>query len=228
MMADAGDIETGIVENFADARVGEQLFQIGRIVGAGPQLDHMGAVVAGTTHAPLTAMLILFELTDDYQIILPLILATVISSLFARYLENESIYTLKLARRGLRISQGFDLSVLESLRVEDTMFRNYDFITGQTPLGEITNIFQNGTQMDFPVIDEDDQLQGIISLAEIRPVMMQDDLYSLLIASDMMQPDPPYIEIEAPLLDALPCSRKAKYLRCPSSRAGTTRNSLAS
>ncbi len=56
----------------------------------------MGALVAGTTHAPLTAMLILFELTDDYEIILPLILGTVISSLFARYLERESIYTLKL------------------------------------------------------------------------------------------------------------------------------------
>jgi len=163
----------------------------------------MGALVAGTTHAPLTAMLILFELTDDYQIILPLILAAVISSLFARYLDKESIYTLKLARRGLRISQGFDLGVLESLRVEETTSRNYDFITGQTPLGEITSIFQNGTQMDFPVIDEDSRLHGIISLAEIRPVMMQEDLYSLLIAADMMKPDPPFIEVGDCLLDAL-------------------------
>jgi CIC family chloride channel protein len=163
----------------------------------------MGAVVAGTTHAPLTAMLILFELTDDYQIILPLILATVISSLFARYLERESIYTLKLARRGLRVSQGFDLSVLESLRVRDAMSQSYDFVNKQTPLGEISAIFQNSNLVDFPIVDEADRLQGIISLAEIRPVVMQDDLYSLLIADDMMQPDPPYIEMDAPILEAL-------------------------
>ncbi len=163
----------------------------------------MGALVAGITHAPLTAMLILFELTDDYQIILPLILATVISSLFARYLERESIYTLKLARRGIRVSQGFDLSVLESLRVKDAMSHSYDFVNKQTPLWEISAIFQNSNLVDFPVVDEENILQGIISLAEIRPVVMQDDLYSLLIADDMMQPDPPYIEMDAPLLEAL-------------------------
>lgn len=163
----------------------------------------MGALVAGTTHAPLTSMLILFELTDDYQIILPLILATVISSLFSRSLERESIYTLKLARRGLRISQGFDLSVLESLRVRDAVSRDYDFVTKQTPLGEISAIFQNSNLVDFPIVDEENRLQGIISLAEIRPVVMQDDLYSLLIADDMMQPDPPFIEMDAPLLEAL-------------------------
>lgn len=163
----------------------------------------MAALVAGTTHAPLTAMLILFELTDDYQIILPLILATVISSLFSRYLERDSIYTMKLARRGLRISQGFDLSVLESLRVRDAMSANYDFVTRQTPLGEISAIFQNSNLVDFPIVGEDNKLQGIISLSEIRPVVMQDDLYSLLIADDMMQPDPPHIAMDAPLIEAL-------------------------
>ena len=163
----------------------------------------MGALVAGTTHAPLTSMLILFELTDDYQIILPLILATVLSSLFARYLERESIYTLKLARRGLRISQGFDISVLESLRVEDAMSRDYDFIHKQTPLGEISSIFQYSNLVDFPIVDEDNRLQGIITLSDIRPVMMQDDLYSLLIASDMMLPHSAFIRTDAPLGDAL-------------------------
>ena len=163
----------------------------------------MGALVAGTTHAPLTAMLILFELTDDYQIILPLILATVISSLFARYLERESIYTMKLSRRGLRISQGFDMGLLDTLTVREATSTSYDFITTNTPLGEIAAIFQNSNLVDFPVVDEEDRLQGIISLAEIRSVIMQDDLYTLLIASDMTQPDPPHVEADAPLSQAL-------------------------
>lgn len=80
---------------------------------------------------------------------------------------------------------------------------NYDFITKETSLGEISTIFQNSNLVDFPIVDEANQLQGIISLAEIRPVVMQDDLYSLLIASDTMQPNPPFIETEAPLVAAL-------------------------
>lgn len=163
----------------------------------------MGALVAGTTHAPLTAMLILFELTDDYEIILPLILGTVISSLFARYLERESIYTLKLLRRGLRISQGFDLTVLGKLKVNDAMSTGYEFVRTDTPLGEISALFQHSTLLDFPVVNEADSLKGIIPLSDIKPVVFDDDLYTLLIADDMMSVDPPFIEADAPLVEAL-------------------------
>jgi CIC family chloride channel protein len=163
----------------------------------------MGAVVAGTTHAPLTAMLILFELTDDYEIILPLILGTVISSLFSRYLDRESIYTLKLARRGLRISQGFDMNVLGKLTAGDAMSTEYEFVRTDTPLGEISALFQNSTLVDFPVVNATDGLKGIIPLSDIKPVVFDHDLYNLLIAEDMMSSDPPYIEADAPLVEAL-------------------------
>ncbi len=163
----------------------------------------MGAVVAGTTHAPLTAMLILLELTDDYLIILPLILATVISTLVARHLEKESIYTLKLSRRGLRVAQGVDMSVLDSIQVQQAMSTSFDFVEKHTPLGQVATLLQHGESVDFPVVDKVGSLQGVISFQDIRSVMMDTDLYSLLIAADAMNSDSECVEADAPLSRAL-------------------------
>ena len=79
----------------------------------------MGAMVSATTHAPITAILIIFELTNDYRIIPPLMLACVIGVLLSGLLHRESIYTAKLARRGVRLSEGRDVSLLRGLRVRN-------------------------------------------------------------------------------------------------------------
>ena len=163
----------------------------------------MGAFVAGTTHAPLTAMLILFELTDDYKIILPLMLATTISTLIAKWIESESIYTLKLSRRGLRINQGIDISILESIRVRDILNRDVVSIKPGTSLGEIVDLLQQSEFTDFPVIENGQVLRGLVSFQDIRPVITRDELYSLLIAADFMCGDPPTIREGDSLLDAL-------------------------
>lgn len=163
----------------------------------------MGVFIAGTTHAPLTAMIILFELTDDYMIILPLMLATTISTLIAKWLYSESIYTLKLSRRGLRISQGIDVSILESIRVRDIQSMHFVSVSVDTPLGKIVQLLQQGELTDFPVIDSDQTLRGIVTFQDIRSVMMKSELYSFLIAADFMKADPPAVRADSSLLDAL-------------------------
>ncbi len=110
---------------------------------------------------------------------------------------------MKLARRGLRISQGFDLNVLNRLTVGEAMSTGYEFVRTHTPLGEISAVFQNSTLVDFPVVDDTDRLKGIIPLSDIKPVVFQDDLFTLFIAEDMMSSNPPHIEVDAPLSEAL-------------------------
>ncbi|MBW2619644.1 MAG: chloride channel protein, partial [Deltaproteobacteria bacterium] len=78
----------------------------------------MGALVAGTTHGPLTAFLILFEMTGNYKIILPLMSACILATLMASQIKKESIYTLKLIRRGVNIRAGQEVNLLRSLTVE--------------------------------------------------------------------------------------------------------------
>ena len=163
----------------------------------------MGAVVAGTTHAPMASMLILFEMTDDYQIILPLMLATVVSTLTAKRIYKESIYTLKLSRRGLRLARGLDVSVLDSIRVREVMNVDHDFVKVQTPLGDIVALLQNGELTDFPVVDDAGDLQGIVSFQDIRSVMGESEVYPLLIAADAMNGESPSVGMNATLTQAM-------------------------
>ena len=90
----------------------------------------MGAVFAATAHAPLTAVLILFELTGDYQIMLPLMLTVVIATLVSqKLLKGESIYSLKLTRRGVHLQRGRDVDVLQGVLVNEVMTRDLNTIT---------------------------------------------------------------------------------------------------
>lgn len=145
----------------------------------------------------------LFELTDDYQIILPLMLAVWISTLVSRQIDSESIYTRTLSRRGLNITQGVDMTMLDSIRVRDAMSTSADFVRLETPLGEIVSLLQKSDLTDFPVVDEAYRVHGIVSFRDIRGVIMENDLYRLLIAANVIESELPTINQNAPLSEAL-------------------------
>ncbi len=159
----------------------------------------MAAMVAGTTHAPLTAMLILFEMTDDYKLILPLMLTTTISTLVSKWVSKESIYTLKLSRRGLRLAHGIDVSLLESLRVSDVVTSDYDSVRPSATLSDIVHLLQTSNSNDFPVVNVEGHILGMINFDDIRTVIADRDLAQLVIAADAMNGDPPIIEASASL-----------------------------
>jgi CIC family chloride channel protein len=129
----------------------------------------MGALFAGSTFASLTAVIIMFELTGDYKIILPLMATVVVSTLVSRVLMNgESIYTLKLTRRGVRLRHGRDTDVLGDVRVEDAMTRDVSTVTPSTPLAEVSKLFRETNRHAFPVLDEQEMLCGMVSLTDLR------------------------------------------------------------
>jgi len=163
----------------------------------------MGALVAATTHAPLTAMLIIFEITGSYHIILPLMFATILAVIVARSLEVESIYSLKLAREGIRLHHGRDLSVLEKVSASQIMRTDYDFVREHTPLGEMVGLIQHGNLHDFPVIDHNGQFLGMIWFYDIREVMLENDMYALLIAEDVLGDRPPRLLPNSSLAEVL-------------------------
>src|SRR5690606_41857527 len=114
----------------------------------------MGAVFAGSAHAPITAVVMLFELTGDYRIILPLMLTIIIALIVGRsLLGNESIYTLKLARRGIRLRRGRDVDVLESVPIEDVMVRDVETVPPTMTLVELSETFSHNRYHGFPVVD---------------------------------------------------------------------------
>jgi len=128
----------------------------------------MAAVFSGAAHAPVTAILILFEMTGDYHIILPLMLTTVIATLISRLLSRESIYTLKLTRRGVHLQQGQDIDVMQSLYVREAMSTEVDTVPLTMPLEELADEFSRSHHHGFSVVDGAGELAGVVSIQDLE------------------------------------------------------------
>lgn len=149
----------------------------------------MGAVAAGAMHAPITAILIIFELTNDYRIILPLMISCIISVLITSRLKRDSIYTLKLSRRGLNIFQGQEINVLNSLQVAKVMKPDFEHVHPDAGFRELMDLTVNSSRPNFFVVDAQDNLLGVISIHDLRRIIYESDsLESILVAYDLLTP----------------------------------------
>ena len=139
---------------------------------AGPQgayaLVGMAAVFAACARAPLTALLIVFEMSNDYSLILPLMVAAVTASYLAQAICPDSIYTIKLTRRGIRFSQGRDMDVMQGVQVSEVMNASPITLTKNQPLAELYRQFQETNFLGFPVLDEQGNLWGIVTLQDLE------------------------------------------------------------
>jgi CIC family chloride channel protein len=149
----------------------------------------MGALVAGTTHAPITAILIIFELTGSYKIILPLMISCIVSTIITTSLKRGSIYTIKLSRRGVDIAYGWEQSILQALKVRDIMNDQVVTIPEQMQLVDVINTLKNKDVSYLHVIDDSGALTGIISFRDIRPVLQEETVKRLIIARDVATTD---------------------------------------
>ena len=150
----------------------------------------MGGLVAGTTRAPITAIIIVFELTNDYKIILPLMVTCIISTILSARFSRESIYTLKLVLKNIGIKEGVETNVLESIYVKDVYNDKYSSINVSENFSKIVNDVLRAKDSDFPVIDAKGKIRGMLSLNDIKDYLFEkDSLQNLLIAGDIANPN---------------------------------------
>ncbi len=146
----------------------------------------MGAVVAATTHAPITAILIIFEMTNDYRIILPLMTACIVATLVSSALHPESIYTLKLMRRGINLRAGQDVNLLRGTKVREVMRENPVTVSTQMALPALLNLVSRTRETSFYVVDENRRLEGVISMSDVQALIPGADvLRDLVVAGDV-------------------------------------------
>jgi CIC family chloride channel protein len=126
----------------------------------------MGAVFAGAARAPITAVLIIFELTGEYSIILPLMAAIVLASGISRLLTGDTIYTLKLHRRGINLAHAQPDSPLERLRVADAMRSLPTPLETGTSLRDTVARLSEVSGGALPVVDSTGALRGVVTAAE--------------------------------------------------------------
>ncbi len=147
----------------------------------------MGVMIAGTTHATLSALMLIFEVTNNYQIILPLMLGTIIATMTARLIMKENIYTMKIALSGDYILKGRNLTLLQSIPIRQHIQRKFARIYEDTPFSKILHLMRHSEHSAFPVLNKKEELVGIVSLRDIRPYMFEEHVYPLLIAKDIAQ-----------------------------------------
>ncbi len=152
----------------------------------------MAAVVAAATHAPLQAILILFELTGGYEVILPLMLASIIAVIVSRKLFEESIYTVKLTQKGIKLRQGTEVNVLKGIRTREVMRTDFKVVSDSTRLRPLLDLIaDSGSNSTVFVTDLNDRLMGHIAYNELRHVLFDvEALEPVLVAADIANLSP--------------------------------------
>jgi len=162
----------------------------------------MAALLAGTAHAPLTGILLLFEMSDNYLLMLPLMTSAVLSTVVATRLMPASIYTYTLLRRGVRLHGPRDTTVLRRVRVADAMRPPADTIPDTATFDEVVGRMLRSDGHDFPVVDGTGSLIGALSLDDVREFLREEELGQILIAREFTRPIDTITPQET-LLDAL-------------------------
>ena len=148
----------------------------------------MAAVFAGAARGPITAVLIVFEMSNDYRLILPLMLATVISTFLAENVFKESIYTLKLKLKGISIQGGRDVDVLQTVRVIEAMTTNPVSVPVDMTLEELSDKFARTGRHGLVVLDKEKKFWGLVTLNDLRQALMNGDEALNRLVSDIGVP----------------------------------------
>ena len=184
----------------AGAAIG-QLLEAMSLVPAGSTpasyaLVGMAAVVAGTTHAPLTAILILFEMTRNIYVVLPIMLAAVVSTAVAQLLERDSIYTFKLRRSGLNVGGARDLTVMRRVPAAACSLASLppEPIFASDPLSKLITLHAHHHVPDFVVVEQDSgHYIGMVTSADIRTALIDREAIPLLLVAEVMRTDLPTV-----------------------------------
>ncbi len=161
----------------------------------------LGAFLAGVTHAPLTAILLLFEMTRlDPVLALPAIIATVTALIVAHGIESESIDTYSLAREGKSLAIGRDRRILTQLPISSVVTRDVQTVRANAPASEVLRIAGDTSQSTLPVLDNDGRLTGLIVTRDLLSMLASGvELGPLVNAYDLSRQNPPVLTPESSL-----------------------------
>jgi CIC family chloride channel protein len=145
----------------------------------------MGGLLAGLTRAPLLAILMIFELTQNTEVLLPMMVVSVIAALSARIFEKDSIYVSSLRSAGIVWESTPEATAISTLKVSDIMRTDVQLTPRTTPLPEIVRTFLSTRSLYLYVGDEEGRLLGVVDLHDIKETFPDKELGSLVIAEDL-------------------------------------------
>ncbi|MCW5892451.1 MAG: chloride channel protein [bacterium] len=175
----------------------------------------LGAFLAATTHAPLTAMFLLLEMTQNYAVTVPALLAVGAALVVSQRLEPESIDTYGLHAEGKELHGATLPQLMDHVPLGSGYRPDVPRVEERMPLRDILRLVSEGAGTTLPVVDAQGELTGVLSFGALREVLLEDSLDSVIVAADLANPHAPVLtpasslgdafrELESARLDALP------------------------
>ena len=175
---------------------GVALHSMGFIDDANPAqfaLVGMAAVVAATTHAPLTGMVLVYEITRNYGLILPLMLTAVIATIVARILVRDSIYAADLKALGVRVGTMSDLTVLRRMSVHNVPMIPPVLVQESESGQRLLELSERFSVTDFVVVDKDERYMGLVTGEDLRQALLYREAIPLLQVGELERRDLPTV-----------------------------------
>ncbi len=157
----------------------------------------MGSVLAATTHAPLMAILILFEMTRDFDLIAPLMLGAVTATLFAKWIHADSIYTARLRKRGIRLPEGVEETALLRTYARDLLRTDAEVLPANAPIAKVIDRFLNTRRDALYVVGDGGRYVGVARIHDVKAVFDAAPEGGTVIAMDVAVPVRAVAEDEA-------------------------------
>jgi chloride channel protein, CIC family len=181
----------------------------------------MAAVLSGVMHAPLTAIFLIAEITGSYDIIVPLMLVAATAYFIKTYLQPLSLVAGRLQKAGDLLHGDKDKLVLHDLELSRFIEKDIMPIRMGSTLGDLVKLISACRRNIFPVLDEEDQLQGIILLDNIRQVMFERHRYEQVFVEDLMQSPPAEIELGSSMEEVMTVFDQTQAWNLPVVKSGT-------
>jgi chloride channel protein, CIC family len=140
----------------------------------------MAGILSGVVHAPLTAIFLIAEITGGYTLFVPLMIVSALSYFITRYFEPFSVYTKNLAQKGQILTDDKDSNVLKYLKIKDLIETDFIVLKTTDKLKDLVSAFSKSNRNIFPVIDENNEFFGVISLGKAKEYILKKELYDII------------------------------------------------
>jgi chloride channel protein, CIC family len=145
--------------------------------GVDPQayaIAGMAGMMSGVLRAPITAIMIVFELTSDYRLILPIMLTTIICMVLAERLCADGIYKIALTRAGVHLREGIELDVMQTVKVGDVMHKPASAIPQSASLLQLRDYLRSENTRGVAVVDDEGRLVGVVTMRDLQAAFERD------------------------------------------------------
>jgi len=185
-----------------------------------------GALTAAALQAPLTVMLIMFEMTGDYHIMLPLMAACSVATLVTRAFGKASLFTEVLEERGIEANWGLEQSWMRSVSVSRIPWRSIPRVSETVRLHELKQVYTGSGKGCVQVVDDEGLMIGIVTFSDLQKWLIDSALDDVIVASEVMNRDVLVISESDNLLDAIHILDREEFEQMPVVAADNPRKVL--